>query len=526
MRRRWKDRGPWRTRPRAGGRGPGLRLGNGRRGKLAANPRTQQAWKRAIPPLPARLGAALRRIARLCYPLSIAVLAFLLGAMAVLNQWPPFRTLVEARLAGRTLLGVAVREIAAWRGGEAAPRPAGTQVLDRAAMSPGLTAVFRDDGEAWVGLVIDADGRVLHRWRARFAEVFPQAPHIRERFREPLWHGVHVYPDGDLLFNFGGGQVPFGGGAARITADGGVRWRLARNTHHDLQVTPGGDALILGHELKDAAALPESCTRLLDFPMAYYEDVVYRVGPAGEVVETVSILRALCRSRFRGLLSATMEDATLDIRTNVWRSEYGTNLDPLHTNSIQEIGPALARRAPWAQAGDWLLSLRNLNAVVLLDPRSKRVEWALSGAFVRQHDADLQPDGSLLVFDNRSLAGGKARVVRLDPVTQREIWSFAGTPQRPMRSLRTSNQQGLPNGNVLIVEAEGGTVHEVAPTADGGAVPVWRYEAPKGADGRAMLITNAVRLPPGYFTPAFRARMGVDAGRPARPDTAFKRKSN
>lgn len=450
------------------------------------------------------------------YHAYVAVLAFLLGVLTVLNQWPPFQTIIEARLAARTLLAITFAEIAAWDDDAATtPRPARTEILARGAMSPGLTAVFRDDGAAWVGLVIDARGNVLHRWQARFADVFPQAPQIRERFHEPLWHGVHVYPNGDLLFNFGGGQVPFGGGAARITADGDVRWRLAENTHHDLQVIPGGDALILGHELKESAALPESCTRLLDFRMPYYEDVVYRVNPAGEVVETISILRALCRSRYRGLLSVTMEDATLDIRTNVWRSEYGSNLDPLHANSIQMIGAGLARRAPWAEAGDWLLSLRNLNAVVSLDPESKRIEWALAGAFVRQHDADLQPDGSLLLFDNRSLSEGRARVVRLDPVTQRRLWSFSGTPGRAMRSLRTSNQQALPNGNILIVEAEGGTVHEVKPTEDGGARTVWRYRAPEDVNGRPMLITNAERFPAGYFTPAFRARMGLKAEDPA-----------
>jgi hypothetical protein len=66
-------------------------------------------------------------------------------------------------------------------------------------------------------------------------------------------------------------------------------------------------------------------------------------------------------------------------------------------------------------------------------------------------------------------------------------------------------QQPLPNGNVLIVEAEEGRVFEVAP--DGRIV--WSYISPFDEDHVAK-ISDAIRYPEGYAD--FRSDRCVEDG--------------
>ncbi|HTZ85147.1 MAG TPA: MFS transporter [Solirubrobacteraceae bacterium] len=83
--------------------------------------------------------------------------------------------------------------------------------------------------------------------------------------------------------------------------------------------------------------------------------------------------------------------------------------DAYHINSIQLVG-----------AGKFLVSMRNTWAAYLVDISSGRIEWTLGGkrsdftfgkdaAFQWQHDVNLQPDGTLTVFDDhccRQTGGG------------------------------------------------------------------------------------------------------------------------
>ncbi len=54
------------------------------------------------------------------------------------------------------------------------------------------------------------------------------------------WHGVHLFPDGGLLLNFEGFLFPFGGGLVKLDRDSRVVWKVARNTHHDVDVAADG----------------------------------------------------------------------------------------------------------------------------------------------------------------------------------------------------------------------------------------------------------------------------------------------
>jgi hypothetical protein len=153
-----------------------------------------------------------------------------------------------------------------------------------------------------------------------------------------------------------------------------------------------------------------------------------------------------------------------------------------------------------------MLSLRNPNAIVFIDPERVRVKHSIVGPFLRQHDPDILPDGTLLVFDNRMDTGrinhparlttpqafGYSRVIRIDPRTMQVVWSYEGSPAGPFYSSIQGVVQPLPNGNVLIVEPEAGRVFEVEPATHD---IVWEfvnaYESDRGKIGR---VTGAERI--------------------------------
>ncbi len=91
---------------------------------------------------------------------------------------------------------------------------------------------------------------------------------------------------------------------------------------------------------------------------------------------------------------------------------------------------------------------------------------------------DLLSDGTISIFDNRTDEGqhneavhltepqdvGYSRILRFDPQTQEVLWTFEGSKESPFYTSIQGDHQVLPNGNVLIVETEGGRIFEVDPT--------------------------------------------------------------
>jgi hypothetical protein len=110
-----------------------------------------------------------------------------------------------------------------------------------------------------------------------------------------------------------------------------------------------------------------------------------------------------------------------------------------------------------------MISLRDLDALIVLDMKSRKIVWAMRGGWIRQHDPDLLPNGSVLLFDNRGddVKPGGSRILELDPSSGRVLWSYTGSPGRKFRSDKAGGQEMLPNGNLLISEDDNGRVFEV-----------------------------------------------------------------
>jgi hypothetical protein len=94
-------------------------------------------------------------------------------------------------------------------------------------------------------------------------------------------------------------------------------------------------------------------------------------------------------------------------------------------------------------SGNTLISLRNFNLVVEVDPRGSIVRTLGEGIFRYQHDPELLPNGNILVANHHK----PHRAIEFDPRARKVVWQSAGF-ERDAASVRDADR--LPNGNTLI----------------------------------------------------------------------------
>lgn len=352
----------------------------------------------------------------------------------------------------------------------------GTTVWSRDRAFPGLN--LSTDGYQAQALLTDMAGNVLHTWQCPFSEAFPVSDSFDGDPGTYNWRRVKLLPDGELLAIFNEH------GLVKLDRDSNRIWAYEEHVHHDVEVSDDGDIWVLTNT---AEVVPR-----IDAERPILYDFVVQLGPDGTEKRRISLLEAIERSAYSGLLN----------------SAAGPDGDIMHTNEIEILDGRLAHEIPAFAAGNLLLTVRNMNAIVVLDPDTERVVWALSGLWRRQHDAHVLDEGNLLVFDNLG-AGGRSRVIEVDPVTQEIAWSYAS---EEFHSETCGASQRLPNGNTLITESNFGRAFEVEP--DG--TIVWEYYVPDrtGRDNEFIAqLFELVRIDPSsvdWLGPA-----GSDAPGPA-----------
>lgn len=431
----------------------------------------------------------LDKLAPAVFVLGLLLIAFGYGFYAARDGLFPASTLNSAEESARGIWEAYIRPPPFDRPGHAGTPDQSTAVThlpDRLAEGVTLVVGYRPEGfGAWI---VDAGGNVLHRWNATFSQVFGNpAPQLAYQARDITiaWHGTHLFPNGDILFNFQDNSFPFGSGLVKLDKDSKVVWKLERNTHHAVTVEDDGTIWVPGHQYR-----PDGVPGVRGLKPWYYEDEVLKVSPDGKVLDETSILKAFAQRP--GAFTVTYDSAT-----EVHQS------DPTHLNDVEPLPAAWADRFPMFAAGDLLVSLRNMNMVAVIDSKTKLVKWEMSGLFVQQHDADFLPNGHLMVFDNQGgdPACGGTRILEIDPVTQSIVWKYDGCGEKPFFSATRGVEEVLPNGNVLTIEPHGGRVLEV--TGDAQSKLVWEYYNVVGVvDGvpHVGLITHAERFRPEDLT--------------------------
>jgi len=416
---------------------------------------------------------------------SLAAAAFALGAASYHYNTFPHPQIAEAVQSWRDLLIRFDIRRAWYYFATDETKPA--IIHDRDAMVPGLTLINGPvAGKKLAVRVVESDGSQVHQWNLDWFRTWPDPKHVPEHMIPKIQPGANIQgvvlmDNGDIVFNFESL------GLVRLNACSEIVWKLDYRTHHSVHLDESGNLWVSGKITET-----EKIAKYSNHKPPFENTTLLEVSPDGRILREIPVLDLLLQNGLQGL----MYMSTLVNNTTV------VGGDTLHLNDIETFPSNLA---PGAFArGDVMISLRNINAVMVFEIESGRLKFMTIGRFLRQHDPDFIDGNTISIFDNNNLApeskGHYSRIITVTAPDDRVAVDFAGSDDFPFFTDVIGNHQRLPNGGILISETRRGRAFEV----DGTGKVVWEYFN-LVEDKTLALINDAQRLAPRFDQAFFKA---------------------
>ena len=312
-------------------------------------------------------------------------------------------------------------------------------------------------------LLIDNTGKVLHKWRASR--------------QKPSWVHTEILPNGDLL------AISKLHSLSKFDWNSKLLWRQSLAAHHDLDIGSDGTIFLLTSSIREI--------EYEDVPIPILTNAITQLTSTGRFIKKTLLFPAMVslipKRRLKRIKKAFAQGYR---RRDLFQES--TSTDVFHTNSVQIIYKDVPNIAP---RGSILLSVRELNRIVIVDHSMTRLLWSWgAGELEEQHHATLLDNGNIMVFDN-GIRRKQSRVIELNPTTKKIEWSF--TKPNFYTRLRGAAQK-LPNNNVLITESDKGHAFEITPA---GKV-VWEFWNPDVIDEEPptrAIIYRMTRYEKNYF---------------------------
>ncbi len=247
--------------------------------------------------------------------------------------------------------------------------------------------------KVWPGTTLLADNHKFERPRiievdmqGRIVWEYALPRHLR-RYTNPGFD-VEWLPNNNILF-----VLPLHG-VYEINRNGDIVWSyLDKKVSHDADRLPNGNTLVVfgGLDKKDDAQVKE-------------------INREGKMVWAWYAKAHFYKLPYK------------DIFREGWT----------HTNAVSRL-----------TNGNTLISPRNFNFLIEVDPKGTVVRTVGEGIFSYQHDPELLPNGNILVANHRR----PHRAIEIDPRTNEIVWKSFGF-ERTAAPVRDADR--LPNGNTLI----------------------------------------------------------------------------
>jgi hypothetical protein len=353
-------------------------------------------------------------------------------------------------------------------------------------------AGFFDDGNEL--RLIRRDASIVARWPVAFSKIFTDTRHIHEPPATD-WntdtHGALIQPDGSVVFVF---EYM---GLVKLDRCGELEWKVAAPVHHSVERAESGGYWVPGRNY----VLEEATARFPPFSVPYFEDTVLRISENGEILEENSLIGLFYRTGMEAWLTA-MPGSELEQRMDG---------EILHLNKVAELETGMAADFPMFAAGDLLLSVRELNMILVTDPGLQRVKWWRVGPWIRQHDPEFKAGGLISVFNNNAYQSAfgpdnyfkkshptiprVSDIIEIDPATDEYRRVYGGVEGQELLTVIRGKHELTSRDGLLITEFEAGRVVET----DSSGRTVWEYINRYDEDEVAE-ITEARVYPGDYFT--------------------------
>jgi hypothetical protein len=322
-------------------------------------------------------------------------------------------------------------------------------------------------GGYYAGKLYDHTGEQLHTWIVDYNKLDSDGP--LNGVDTP--HGFKVLRDGSILVTFDKGDI-----LVRVGSCGQPIWTKQGVYHHLIGQAEDGSFW---------------CWRGLGSERSQYQYLVNFEPTHGRTIREIGLVEDIIKK---------MGDASAvflirpDFRFQKVEENSTVVQDIFHPNDIEVLSTAMASKFPAFEAGDLMISLRNLDLVAVIDPDDLKLKWWSYGPWRRQHDPDFTSDGNISVYNNnRNL--GRSEIIKINPSTM-EISNDLFDGDVHFYSSAMGLHQYLPNGNVLIVVPAEGRVLVVSST--GQKVLEYNNITTDKVDYNGH-VENGLWLPLGYF---------------------------
>jgi hypothetical protein len=294
--------------------------------------------------------------------------------------------------------------------------------------------------------IIDMDGSFVHGWNIDWFEIWPDATHIPKESIPKSRPGTHIHgnvllDNCDLVFNF---TLL---GLVRLDVCGNVVWRLPYRTHHSIYRDEYNNLWVSGQKIHKKP-LP----RFPKHKPPFIEETVLKISLDGKILNEISMMDLLKENDLQSLLIMSSKADHIHVSG-----------DTLHLNDVETF-PSFKEEGAF-KAGDIMVSLRNINTILIFTEKDRKVKYMSIGGFIRQHDPDFFDGNTISVFDNNNIEsdedGNNSRIVMKSLIDNRSYVYYSGSKDKPFYTSIMGKHQWLKNGNLLITESMKGRAFEI-----------------------------------------------------------------
>lgn len=303
---------------------------------------------------------------------------------------------------------------------------------DSEALASGYRAVIGYVPEAGeFGLwIFDSQGQKVHQRILNYDALDPDGPSGGSEAP----HAFYMMKDGSAVVNSDKGDV-----MARYDTCGEAIWSREGAFHHSFTEDPRGGLWTWQGE---------------ESAFDQYQYLV-RIDPdSGETLDRIGLIE--------DIINKSPENRTIFTVVPGIEFQHFQGLraipDIFHPNDLEVLQPDMADAFPQFEAGDMLLSFRNVDLVAVLDPESLEIKWWSHGPWIQQHDPDFTADGEISVYNNNRYRRISSIVV-MDPQT-REVRNVQVDPDFRFYSQYMGKHEYLEDGTLQVVVPYEGRVLE------------------------------------------------------------------
>lgn len=320
--------------------------------------------------------------------------------------------------------------------------------------------------------LIDARGVTIKSWRHG------------ERDR---WENCELLPNGDLLVVGADHQDVGSNGAPRrgipdndryllrMNWSGDVVWKRQITAHHDVELTPDGNLLVLTFARVSVPQIHES--------VDVRDDRLTLLDLAGATIDSHSMLEGVNRG---GNAFPIQKVGISTLGIDPW-------VDLFHANSVEWMhNKSLAARNQLYDLQNVLVCYRHQDRIAIFNWPSNEAIWSWGhGQLSGPHDAQVLDSGNILLFDN-GLSRNWSRAIEVDPIKGDIVWQYKTDPPEDFYTRSKGSVQRLPNGNTLMAESDKGRAIEVTPEGE----IVWEFLCPhESSPNHRAAIVRMKRYP-------------------------------